>query len=74
MRGDGMDSDVLMDMIRRANPNGMPPLDEESIAAYSAFADVVVRECADLAFSQWCDNGHEESARPTILGHFGLNR
>ena len=36
------------------------------------FAELIVRQCGEIAFQQWCDNGEHESAQSAILNHFGV--
>ena len=36
------------------------------------FAELVVRECADVAFDDWCEGTNEESSQMAILKHFGV--
>ena len=69
-----MDFDRMMEMVTRADPSvGIGGEDGVPHEFMAKFMECVVRECAEVAFSQWCDNGHEESARPTLLRHFGLS-
>ena len=34
--------------------------------------EAIVRECGEVAFQQWCDNGEHESAQSAIFDHFGV--
>lgn len=68
-----MDQQRIRDLVIRSNPGVAPDrIDEGDMAIIMRFAEALVRECADIAFDQWVDNGSEESARPTILRSFDL--
>lgn len=34
--------------------------------------ELVVRECAKVAFNDWCEGTNEESSQMAILKHFGV--
>lgn len=51
--------------LKGRSETGLSPQEER-------FAELIIRECAEIAFNQWVDNGSEESPRPTILRQFGL--
>ena len=36
------------------------------------FAELIVRECAKVAFDDWCDGTNEGSSQIAILKHFGV--
>jgi hypothetical protein len=36
------------------------------------FAELIVRECAKVAFNDWCEGTNEESSQMAILKHFGI--
>lgn len=36
------------------------------------FAKLIVRECARVAFNDWCDSTNEASSEKTILEYFGV--
>ena len=36
------------------------------------FAELIVRECAKVAFNDWCDGTNEGSSEQAILKHFGV--
>ena len=42
---------------------------EESI---QKFAELIVRECARVAFNDWCNSTNEASSEKAILEHFGF--
>jgi hypothetical protein len=34
--------------------------------------ELIVRECAKVAFNDWCEGTNEESSQMAILKHFGV--
>ena len=38
------------------------------------FAELIVRECATVAFDDWCEGTNEESSEMAILKHFGIKQ
>lgn len=36
------------------------------------FAELLIRECAKVAFNDWCESTNEESSQMAILKHFGV--
>lgn len=36
------------------------------------FAELIVQECAKVAFNDWCDGTNEGSSQMAILKHFGV--
>lgn len=39
---------------------------------FKKFAELIVRECAKVAFNDWCDGTNEGSSQMAILKHFGV--
>lgn len=68
-----MDIDRLKQLASQAKPCILiGDLDDDSLLTIARIAELVIRDCADMAFNQWVDNGSEESARPTVLREWGL--
>lgn len=36
------------------------------------FAELIVKECAKVAFDDWCEGTNESSSEMAILKHFGV--
>lgn len=36
------------------------------------FAELIVRQCAKVAFNDWCEGTNESSSEMAILKHFGV--
>ena len=36
------------------------------------FAELIVRECAKVAFDDWCEGTNDSSSEQAILKHFGV--
>ncbi len=39
---------------------------------YVTFAELIVRECSQVAFIDWCEGTNESSSEMPILKHFGM--
>ena len=46
--------------------------DELPETVLGRFAELIVRECAKVAFNDWCDGTNEGSSQMAILKHFGV--
>ena len=45
---------------------------EDNSDAVQEFAELIVRECAKVAFDDWCEGTNESSSEQAILKHFGV--
>lgn len=43
-------------------------------AVTGKFAELIVRECARVAFDDWCEGTNESSSEMAILKHFGVEQ
>jgi hypothetical protein len=39
---------------------------------FEKFAQLIILECAEVAFNDWCDGTNEGSSQMTSLKHFGV--
>ena len=48
------------------------PNDTLDSTVMEKFAELIVQECAKVAFNDWCDGTNEGSSQMAILKHFGV--
>ena len=64
----------LAEQASHQSPDGYPVTIPYSKDFVKKFAELIVRECATVAFDDWCEGTNEESSEMAILKHFGIKQ
>ena len=69
-----MNREKLIRMALEAGGSSEDASDLLTIGALERFAELIVRECADVAFKNVCYGNGEVGPETDILDHFGIER
>lgn len=66
----------IKELVLKAGMEGYPIEGVNTLygdAAIAKFAQLIIDECAEIAFEQWCESGNYESTQSTIIKNFSAS-
>ena len=73
MKGEIKMKDRIKELWDKSKSSGVhPTFGEYDMYSAEKFAELIILECAEVAFNDWCDGTNEGSSQMAILKHFGV--